>query len=93
LNDEPGAISELYAWKKEVGNANYLWIQMFASALSHKGRAGFVMANSATDAGNAEKDIRKKLIEQGLVDVVISTPSNMFLNVTLSSTLWFLDKG
>lgn len=79
--------------KKEVSNANYLWIQMFASALSQKGRAGFVMANSATDAGNAEKEIRKKLIEQGLVDVVISTPSNMFLNVTLSSTLWFLDKG
>lgn len=79
--------------KKEVSNANYLWIQMFASALSQKGRAGFVMANSATDAGNAEKEIRKKLIEQGLVDVIISTPSNMFLNVTLSSTLWFLDKG
>ncbi len=79
--------------KKEVSNANYLWIQMFASALSQKGRAGFVMANSATDAGNAEKEIRKKLIEQGLVDVIISTPPNMFLNVTLSSTLWFLDKG
>ena len=79
--------------KKEVSNANYLWIQMFASALSSKGRAGFVMANSATDAGNAEKEIRKKLIEQGLVDVIVSTPSNMFLNVTLSSTLWFLDKG
>lgn len=79
--------------KKEISNANYLWIQMFASSLSPKGRAGFVMANSATDAGNAEKEIRKKLIEQGLVDVIISTPSNMFLNVTLSSTLWFLDKG
>jgi type I restriction enzyme M protein len=79
--------------RKEISNANYLWIQMFASALSQKGRAGFVMANSAADAGNAEKEIRKTLIEQGLVDVVITTPSNMFLNVTLSSTLWFLDKS
>lgn len=79
--------------KKEISNANYLWMQMFASALNSKGRAGFVMANSATDAGNAEKEIRKKLVEQGLVDAIISTPSNMFLNVTLSSTLWFLDKG
>jgi type I restriction enzyme M protein len=79
--------------KKEVSNANYLWIQMFASSLSQKGRAGFVMANSAMDAGNAEKEIRRKLIEQGIVDVIISTPPNMFLNVALSSTLWFLDKG
>lgn len=79
--------------KKEISNANYLWIQMFASALSPKGRAGFVMANSATDAGNSEKEIRKELIDQGLVDVIISTPSNMFLNVTLSSTLWFFDKS
>jgi type I restriction enzyme M protein len=51
------------------------------------------MANSATDAGNSEKEIRKKLVESGIVDVIISTPPNMFLNVTLSSTLWFLDKG
>jgi len=79
--------------KKEISNANYLWIQIFTSALSSKGRAGFVMANSATDAGNAEKGIREKLIEEGIVDVIISTPPNMFLNVTLSSTLWFLDKG
>lgn len=79
--------------KKEISNANYLWIQMFASALSAKGRAGFVMANSATDAGNAEKELRKKLVDAGMVDVVITTPPNMFLNVALSSTLWFLDKG
>ncbi len=79
--------------KKEISNANYLWMQMFASALNSKGRAGFVMANSATDAGNAEKEIRKNLVDEGTVDVVISTPPNMFLNVTLSSTLWFLDKG
>lgn len=79
--------------KKEISNANYLWMQMFASALNEKGRAGFVMANSATDAGNAEKEIRKKLVESGLVDVIIPTPPNMFLNVTLSATLWFFDKS
>src|SRR3989344_2736056 len=79
--------------KGNITNANYLWMQIFASALNSKGRAGFVMANSATDAGNAEKEIRKKLIGEGLVDVIISTPPNMFLNVTLSATLWFFDKG
>jgi len=79
--------------KGNVTNANYLWMQMFASALNSKGRAGFVMANSATDAGHAEKEIRKKLVDRDLVDVIISTPSNMFLNVTLSATLWFFDKS
>ena len=79
--------------KGEISNANYLWMQIFASALSTKGRAGFVMANSAGDAGNAEKEIRKKMIDAGLVDVIISVGSNMFLNATLSCTLWFLDRG
>lgn len=79
--------------KGNVTNANYLWMQMFASALNSKGRAGFVMANSATDAGHAEKEIRKKLVDHDLVDIIISTPSNLFLNVTLSATLWFFDKN
>lgn len=79
--------------KGTISNANYLWMQIFASALNSKGRAGFVMANSATDAGNSEMRIREKLINEDLVDVIISTPPNMFLNVTLSATLWFLDKG
>lgn len=79
--------------KGEISNANYLWMQIFASALSPKGRAGYVMANSAGDAGNAEKEIRKKMIESGLVDVIVSVGSNMFLNATLSCTLWFLDKS
>ncbi|MEO8664642.1 MAG: class I SAM-dependent DNA methyltransferase [Ignavibacteria bacterium] len=79
--------------KKEISNANYLWMQMFASALNDKGRAGFVMANSASDAGNAEKEIRKKMVESGLVDVVISVGTNMFMNATLSCALWFFDKG
>lgn len=79
--------------KNEISNANYLWMQIFASALSPRGRAGFVMANSASDAGNAEKEIRRKMIDAGMVDVVISVGTNMFLNATLSCTLWFFDKG
>jgi len=79
--------------KGEISNANYLWMQIFASALSSKGRAGFVMANSAGDAGNAEKEIRNKMIDTGLVDVIISVGTNMFLNATLSCTLWFFDKS
>ncbi|MFA5299712.1 MAG: N-6 DNA methylase, partial [Lutibacter sp.] len=78
--------------KSEISNANYLWMQMFASALNKDGRAGFVMANSASDAGNAEKEIRKKMIEAGMVDVIISVGNNMFMNATLSCTLWFFDK-
>lgn len=77
----------------EISNANYLWMQMFASSLSSNGRAGFVMANSASDAGNKEKEIRSKMIEAGFVDVIISVGSNMFMNATLSCTLWFFDKG
>ena len=79
--------------KNEVINGNYLWVQMFASSLSKKGRAGFVMANSASDASSGETEIRKKLIESGIVDVMISVGSNMFLNATLPCTLWFLDKS
>lgn len=76
----------------EISNGNYLWMQMFASALNDKGRAGFVMANAASDAGNAEKEIRKKFIEAGMVDVIVSVGTNMFMNATLSCTLWFFDK-
>jgi type I restriction enzyme M protein len=76
----------------EISNANYLWMQMFASSLNDKGRAGFVMANSASDAGNAEKEIRTKMIDAGMVDVIVSVGTNMFMNATLSCTLWFFDK-
>lgn len=77
----------------EISNGNYLWMQIFASALNPKGRAGFVMANSVGDAGNAEKVIRQKMVDAGLVDVVISVGTNMFMNATLSCTLLFFDKG
>lgn len=77
----------------KVDNANYLWIQDFYSSLSENGRAGFVMANSASDARQSEQDIRAKLIEEGVVDVMISIGSNFFHNVTLPCTLWFFDKN
>ncbi len=74
-------------------NANYLWINLFYAALNAKGRAGFVMANSAPDAGGSERELRKKLIETGAVDCIVAVGPNMFLTVTLPVTLWFLDKG
>ena len=73
-------------------NANYLWIQIFYSALNEHGRAGFVMANSASDARGSELEIRHKLIEDRAVDVIVAVGTNMFYTVTLPVTLWFLDK-
>jgi type I restriction enzyme M protein len=74
-------------------NGNYLWIQIFASALAEGGRAGFVMANSASDAGHSEREIRRKLIQSSAVDVAVAVGTNFFYTVTLPVTLWFLDKG
>ena len=79
--------------KETVPNANYLWISYFATALNENGRAGLVMANSASDAGNSEYDIRKKMIEAGIIKQMVSLPSNMFSSVTLPATLWFFDKS
>ena len=76
-----------------VDNANYLWIQIFYSALNESGRAGFVMANSASDARASELEIRKKLIKDQAVDVMVAVGSNFFYTVTLPCTLWFLDRG
>lgn len=74
-------------------NGNYLWIQLFYSALNKKGRAGFVMANSASDARASEQELRKQLIEARAVDAVVTVGPNMFYTVTLPCTLWFLDNG
>jgi type I restriction enzyme M protein len=74
-------------------NGNYIWIQIFYSALSDRGRAGFVMANSAADAGGSEREIRRKLIQDHSVDVIVAVASNFFYTVTLPVTLWFLDKA
>jgi len=77
----------------KADNANYLWIQLFYSALNAKGRAGFVMANSAADARQSEMEIRKKLLQAHAVDVMISIGPNFFYTVTLPCTLWFFDRG
>jgi type I restriction enzyme M protein len=74
-------------------NGNYLWIQLFAASLNENGRAGFVMANSAGDARGSELEIRKKLIQSGAVDVIVSIGSNFFYTVTLPCTLWFFDRA
>ena len=66
---------------------------MFFSSLANNGRAGFVMANSASDARQSELEIRKQMIQASAVDVMVSVGSNMFYTVTLPCTLWFLDKG
>jgi len=83
---------------KEVGipkadNGNYLWIQYFYHYLNATGRAGFVMASSATDAGNTEKAIRQKLIETGAVDCIVSVGNNFFYTRSLPCHVWFLDRG
>ncbi len=74
-------------------NGNYVWIQLFATALAERGRAGFVMANSASDARHSEAEIRRRLIESRVVDVMVAVGSNFFYTVTLPVTLWFLDRG
>ncbi len=78
---------------KEVGNANYLWISYFYSYLNEHGRAGFVMASSATDSSGKDRDIRQKLVESGHVDVMISVGNNFFYTKSLPCSLWFFDKG
>jgi len=75
------------------GNANYLWANIFGSALKKNGRAGFVMANSASDARSEELAIRTNLVEKGMIDVIVAISSNFFISVTLPITIWFYDKG
>jgi type I restriction enzyme M protein len=93
LKDMVGAGRRYAFGLPRTDNANYLWIQLFHSALNAKGRAGFVMANSASDARSSEQEIRQKLIESRAVDVMVAVGPNMFYTVTLPCTLWFLDKG
>ena len=76
----------------KISDANYLWASLFATSLNENGRAGFVMANSASDAGGSEYEIRQKIVDTGIVDCMVSMPSNMFFTVTLPATLWFFDK-
>jgi len=77
----------------KADNGNYLWMQYFYSYLNDTGRAGFVMASSATDAGHSEKLIRRKLIETGAVDCIVSIGNNFFYTRSLPCHVWFFDKG
>lgn len=78
--------------KETVPNANYLWIGLFATSLNDTGKAALVMANSASDVGGSELEIRKKIITDGIISQMVTLPSNMFSTVTLPATLWFFDK-
>lgn len=78
---------------KEIGNANYCWINYFYSYLNNTGRAGFVMASSATDSQGKDKDIRESLVKTGHVDAIISVGNNFFYTKSLPCSLWFFDKG
>ena len=78
---------------KEIGNANYLWISYFYAYLNDHGRAGFVMASSATDSANKDRDIREKLVRTGDVDVMVSVGNNFFYTLTLPCSLWFFDRN
>ena len=77
---------------KEISNANYLWISYFYSYLNDTGRAGFVMASSATDSQGKDKDIRESLVKTGAVDVMVSVGNNFFYTKSLPCSLWFFDK-
>jgi type I restriction enzyme M protein len=77
----------------KADNGNYLWIQYFYSYLNAKGRAGFVMASSATDAGHSEALIRQKLIETGAIECIVSIGNNFFYTRSLPCHLWFFNKG
>ncbi|WP_024539808.1 type I restriction-modification system subunit M [Comamonas badia] len=76
-----------------ISNANSLWIQYFYSYLNATGRAGFVMASSASDAGNKDRDIREQLVKTGHVDAMVAIGNKFFYTRSLPCTLWFLDKG
>jgi type I restriction enzyme M protein len=93
LKDQVGPNRRFPFGLPRTDNANYLWIQLFYAALGTKGRAAFVMANSASDARSSEQDIRQQLIQSHGVDAVVAVGPNMFYTVTLPCTLWFLDKA
>lgn len=78
---------------KRVSNGNYLWISYFHSYLSPTGRAGFVMSSQASSAGHGEKEVRRKLVETGDVDVMVAIRSNFFYTRTVPCELWHFDRS
>ncbi len=93
LKDKVGSGRRFPFGLPRADNANYLWIQLFYSALNATGRAGFVMHNSASEARSSEKELRQQLIETRAVDVMVAVGPNMFYTVTLPCTLWFMDRS
>ena len=89
----PFGLPGVNAKSKEIGNANYLWISYFYAYLNDHGRAGFVMASSATDSANKDRDIREKLVRTGDVDVMVSVGNNFFYTLSLPCSLWFFDRN
>lgn len=89
----PFGLPGVNAKKKEVSNANYLWISYFYAYLNDHGRAGFVMASSATDSANKDRDIREQLVRTGDVDVMMSVGNNFFYTLSLPCSLWFFDRA
>ena len=89
----PFGLPGVNAKTKEIGNANYLWISYFYAYLNDHGRAGFVMASSATDSANKDRDIREKLVNTGDVDVLVSVGNNFFYTLSLPCSLWFFDRN
>ena len=89
----PFGLPGVNAKSKEIGNANYLWISYFHAYLNDHGRAGFVMASSATDSANKDRDIREKLVRTGDVDVMVSVGNNFFYTLSLPCSLWFFDRN
>ena len=89
----PFGLPGVNAKSKEISNANYLWISYFYAYLNDYGRAGFVMASSATDSANKDRDIREKLVRTGDVDVMVSVGNNFFYTLSLPCSLWFFDKA
>lgn len=84
-------------WKYGIppqNNANYAWIEHMISKLSPKGIAGFVLANgSMSTSTKAEAEIRKNIVEAGLVDCIVTMPPNLFYTVTIPVCLWFISKN
>ncbi|MBX2963720.1 MAG: SAM-dependent DNA methyltransferase [Cyclobacteriaceae bacterium] len=86
-----------HRWKYGVppaGNANYAWLQHFISKLSNSGTAGIVLANGSMNSNTGtEGEIRKNMIEAGLVDCMVSLPAQLFYNTAIPACLWFLAKN
>ena len=79
--------------KPPRGNANFAWVQHFIHHLAPGGSAGFVLANGSLSSNTAGgKDIRKELIEKGLVDCIVNLPTKLFLNTQIAACLWFVSR-